>query len=238
MFHEPRNPSSETPAAPAQPPLDSVHDRLVRVRRRFGERLTLVSALGPQSLLILDLLAEQGAIPNLAFLDTGAHFAETLSFLGEVEARYGVAIERLAAADPEPEQWTRDPRACCAARKVEPLRRHLVRFDAWISGIRADQTEERRAARAIAWDDGYGLWKVSPLVDWSRPQVLAALAARGVPTHPLLSRGFASVGCAPCTRPSEDERGGRFVGQARRECGIHLAGAPALRPTHSFTLGS
>jgi phosphoadenosine phosphosulfate reductase len=210
---------------PVGPPLDEARALLQRVVRRFGPRLVLVSALGPQSLLVLDLLVELGHRPDVAFLETGAHFPETLALLGAVEARYGLVIRRVAPEAVVERQWATDPIACCEARKVEPLRRLLVRYDAWISGVRADQTDSRASAQALAWDASYGLWKVNPLVGWSRSQVDAELLRRGAPTNPLLRRGYGSVGCAPCTRPSAGERDGRFVGQGRQECGIHLRGA-------------
>ena len=219
------SPPRVVPDEPAD--VDGALEFLRRVVARFTDRLVLVSGLGPQSLLVLDLLAELGRPPRVVFLDTEAHFPETLTLRERVQARYGVEVEPVAPVVVIDRHWAADPAACCEARKVEPLRRILVRYDAWISGVRADQTAARAEARAIAWDDAYGLWKVNPLVGWTRAQVLAEIARRGVPVNALLARGYGSVGCAPCTRPSVAERGGRFVGQGRDECGIHARPARA-----------
>ena len=186
------------------------------------ERACLASSLGPQSLVILDLLTGMGRSLPVLFLDTGEHFPETLSFLERVERRYGIAITRVVPESPVAGQWSTDPDACCANRKVEPLRRALRPFQAWITGIRRDQTANRAAARAVDWDLQFGLWKVNPMVRWSRTQVDAYLHRHDVPSHPLLAEGYTSIGCRPCTGPADDERAGRWAGSAKTECGLHL----------------
>jgi phosphoadenosine phosphosulfate reductase len=196
---------------------------LVAVVDAYPGRVALVSALGLQSLLALDMVFEAGREVPLVFLDTGHHFDATLALLDRVQARWGCEVVRVAPDGPGPGPQD-DPVACCAHRKVAPLARALKGYDAWISGIRADQTRERAHAPRFGWDEVHGLWKLNPFLRWSREQVLAEIARRDLPAHPLLSQGYASVGCAPCTQPSADgaERTGRFVGQGRRECGIHL----------------
>jgi phosphoadenosine phosphosulfate reductase len=204
---------------------------LVAVADAFPGRVALVSALGMQSLLALDLLAEAGRSVPLLFLDTGHHFDATLELLDRVQARWGCPVVRLTPEGPGPGP-SDDPTACCAHRKVAPLSRALREYDTWISGIRADQTAERAHAPRFGWDEAHGLWKLNPFLRWSREQVRAEIARRDLPSHPLWSQGYASVGCAPCTQPSADgaERSGRFVGQGRRECGIHLPRRAAVTP--------
>ena len=107
-------------------------------------------------------------------------------------------------------------------RKVAPLRELLGGYEAWISGIRRDQSPARANAEVVEWDESFGLVKINPLVAWTRDEVQAYIRLQGLPVNPLLSQGFGSVGCWPCTHPSADERGGRWVGRAKTECGIHL----------------
>jgi phosphoadenosine phosphosulfate reductase len=185
------------------------------------ERVCLASSLGPQSLVVIDLLAGLGHRVPVLFLDTGAHFPETIDFLGQVEHRWGLTIERVRPPEVVAGEWAVDADACCARRKVEPLRRALRGYDAWITGIRRDQTEHRSRARAVDWDGRFGLWKVNPMVRWDRARVEAYHRAHRLPAHPLWSQGYASVGCAPCTAPGV-ERDGRWAGTGKTECGLHL----------------
>ncbi|MBM4389660.1 MAG: phosphoadenylyl-sulfate reductase [Deltaproteobacteria bacterium] len=188
---------------------------------QFGPRAALVSALGPQTLCILQLLRQEGLSLPTFFLDTGCHFAETLAFRQEVERHFGVEVHAVRPAlDPGPLHAT-DPERCCAIRKVQPLQQLLGGFEAWVSGIRAEQTADRAEAAAVEWDLRFGLWKVNPLLGWSRATVDEFLSRHGVPTNPLLASGYRSIGCAPCTQPSTDERGGRWPGLAKTECGLH-----------------
>jgi phosphoadenosine phosphosulfate reductase len=204
---------------------------LVAVVDAFPGRVALVSALGLQSLLALDMLADAGRVVPLVFLDTGHHFDATLALLDRVQARWGCEVVRVTPDGPGPGP-AEDPAACCAHRKVAPLTRVLSGYDAWISGIRADQTAERASAARFGWDEAHGLWKLNPFLRWSREQVRAEVLRRDLPAHPLWAQGYASVGCAPCTQPSADgaERSGRFVGQGRRECGIHLPRRASVAP--------
>jgi phosphoadenylyl-sulfate reductase (thioredoxin) len=220
------------PVPPTLP--DEPHAVLLTAADLFGDKLVLVSSLGLQSLLALDMLADAGRSVRVAFLDTGRHFDETLAFLDVVEARWNLRIDRLVPVDgaPEPEP---DGVACCHARKVAPLAQYLAGRGAWISGIRADQTAERQHADVVGWDDRNGLWKINPFLRWTRHQVADEVRRRDLPVHPLRARGYASIGCAPCTRPSDDERAGRFAGQGRKECGLHVA-ARANPLTNRLTL--
>ena len=212
-------------SAPLLVPDHDAHEVLRATVTQFGHRAALVSALGPQTLCILEMLRQDNLSLPVYFLDTGCHFAETLAFRRQVEDHFGIVIRAVSpAVDPGP-LYTTDPEGCCAARKVEPLRRLLSGFEAWVSGIRADQTGDRASASPVEWDTSFHLWKVNPLLRWTRGDVDAYLSRHGVPTNPLLSRGYRSVGCAPCTAPSTEERGGRWAGLAKTECGLHRRGA-------------
>ncbi len=213
------------------PDLEDAEEVLGWATDTFGERVALATSLGPQSLVILDLLHRMGRPIPVFFLDTGLLFDETYALRVTIEDRYGVTVQPVTprrsvaeqARDEGPTLWARDPDRCCALRKVAPLRDALVDLDAWITGLRRDQSASRAATRAIAWDGATDRVKVSPLATWSRDAVLAYLRDRDVPFNPLLDRGYRSVGCWPCTRavPDGDERAGRWAGTEKTECGIH-----------------
>src|SRR5262249_13028583 len=127
---------------------------------------------------------------------------------------------------------------CCAMRKVEPLRRALGGLEAWITGLRRDQAVTRGATRKLEWDETFGVLKLNPLADWSLDQVWEYVRRHGVPYNRLHDRGFASIGCAPCTRatrPGEDIRAGRWWWELsdQKECGLHSESPPRARNTEN-----
>jgi len=213
----------------APPTTEDALEVLDWATRRFADRIVLSTSLGPQSIVILDLLERLDRGVDTVLLDTGLLFNETYALRRDVQERFGVEVRRAAGPSLRvqeklhgPRLWERDPDACCALRKVRPLRAVLGEYDAWISGIRRDQSPARSKAQNVEWDETHGLVKVNPLVGWSRDEVQAYIRSRDLPVNPLLSQGYGSVGCWPCTRPSHDERGGRWAGRDKTECGIHL----------------
>ena len=200
--------------------------------REFGDELVLATSLGPQSLVILDLLASLECGVRTIFLDTGLMFDETVQLKDRVERHFGIAIESVRPMQTVEEMsqregptlWQLDPDRCCALRKVEPLRRALAGERAWITGIRRSHSKTRAETQPIEWDENHGLVKVNPLAEWTREQVMEHLEENGVPYNPLLRDGYTSIGCSPCTRRasgSDDERAGRWAGNQKTECGIH-----------------
>ncbi|MFN5804997.1 MAG: phosphoadenylyl-sulfate reductase, partial [Opitutia bacterium] len=179
--------------------------------------------------------AKTAGLPIKAFtLNTGLLFPETLAFKAEIERILGITVDEVQpeqtveqqAATHGPELWKRDPEKCCELRKVQPLGRRLFELDLWISGLRRDQSAERASTPLLSLagrPDGSDVWKLNPLVDWSKERVREYLAQHGLPHNPLIDRGYRSIGCAPCTVPSSggDERGGRWPGFDKRECGLH-----------------
>ncbi len=169
---------------------------------------------------------------DVLFLDTGYHFPETYATRNEVARALDVRVvdvlpkKTVAEQDAEhgAELFSRDPALCCAMRKVEPLHASLAGYDVWFTGVRRDEAPTRTNTPLITWDERNGLIKVNPLAAWTFDQLLDYAGEHEVPVNLLLSNGYPSIGCAPCTRPvaeGEDPRAGRWAGLTKTECGLH-----------------
>ncbi len=199
-------------------------------------RIAAVSSFGAESALLLAFVAEIDPSVPVIFLETGKHFPETLAYRAQLAEHLGLLDVRdvaprqtaLAAGDPTGELWYYDQDACCSLRKVVPLERALSPFDAWISGRKRFQTTTR-AAMPFVERVGDQI-KLNPLADWDARRIHDEMERRALPQHPLVARGYPSIGCAVCTRAvgeGEDARAGRWAGSRKIECGIHDA-APVL----------
>ncbi len=160
---------------------------------------------------------------EVVFLDTEAHFPETLSFVEEVRAHCGL---NLTVTKPGPDAAAHPcgTEQCCRFRKVEPLRRALAGRRAWLTSLKRIDGPTRADAPIVGWDASFGLVKVNPLVTWTDDDISSYLADHGLPVHPLVPQGYRSIGCAPTTRPvgkGEDPRSGRWSGLDKSECGLH-----------------
>ncbi|WP_414901903.1 phosphoadenylyl-sulfate reductase [Sphingomonas flavalba] len=195
-------------------------------------RIGLVSSFGAESAVLLHLVAQVDRAVPLIFVNTQKIFGETLAYRDELAERLGFIDLRvyrpdpriLAARDETGLRWSYDPDGCCGIRKVEPLRRALLPFDAWISGRKGFQSGTRAALPRFEIDEGR--LKLNPLADWTKADLDAYFAEHALPRHPLEAQGYPSIGCAPCTskvRPGEDPRAGRWRGWDKVECGIHVA---------------
>jgi phosphoadenosine phosphosulfate reductase len=208
----------------------------------FGERLAIGTSFGKDGLVLLDHLRTMAPTVPVLFLETGYHFPETLALRDQLVSAWGIHVVNIRPPQTVEEQdrefgkdlFTRDPDLCCFRRKVDPLRRELLGYDAWLTGVRRDQHAGRAAVPLVEWqelDPGIrGIFKLNPLAAWSRGQVDAYLDDHHLPRHPLWEQGYASIGCAPCTRKlrlGESERAGRWSGTGKVECGIHLMGKPS-----------
>ena len=193
-------------------------------------RVAAVSSFGTESAVLLDLVAAADKDVPVIFLNTQKIFGETLAYRDELAERLGLTDLRvyrpdprlLAAKDATSLRWSYDPDGCCDLRKVEPLRRALAPFDAWISGRKGFQGKTRGALPRFEIDEGR--LKINPLADWDKAALDAAFASRDLPRHPLEAQGYPSIGCVPCTsqvQPGEDPRAGRWRGWDKTECGIH-----------------
>jgi phosphoadenosine phosphosulfate reductase len=185
-------------------------------------------------MVLLDLALRIEPKLNVFVVDTELLFPETYSLIERVERRYGVAVERVRPEQSVAAQnvthgdalWRRDPDACCDLRKVEPLRRYLRGFDAWMTAIRRDQSQTRTEIALRAWDESAQIVKVAPLADWTDDDVWTYVSANDVPVNTLHFDGYPSIGCTHCTRrvlSGENARAGRWSGFDKVECGIHVA---------------
>ncbi len=203
---------------------------LGEIAPRFPRWIALANSFGPEDCLLVDVIARARLGVEVFTLDTGYLFPETYALWNRLEERYRIPI-RPVRPDPADVEggpihpWERDPDRCCELRKVRPLRAALADLGAWVTGIRREQTPERGGAKVVEWDARFGLVKVNPLAAWTAEEVWAYVKRFAVPTNSLHERGYPSIGCAPCTSPvklGEDPRAGRWRGQDKKECGLHV----------------
>jgi len=197
----------------------------------FGDRLCLTCSWQRQSSALVHMVSDVDVDVDVVELDTLVLFDETYATRDRLVERYGLNLKSFRPIDPIERLWETDPDRCCGIRKVEPLERALRGYDAWITGIRREQSPTRANAQKVEWSERYGVWKIQPLVDWDAKRVQAYLTVNEVPYNPLHDRGYPSIGCVHCTRPvavGEDERAGRWSGSGKLECGIH-GNAPLIK---------
>jgi phosphoadenosine phosphosulfate reductase len=212
---------------------------LAWVERRFGARAAIASSFGVEDMVLIDLARTHAPSVRLFTLDTGRLPPETYEVMDVVRRRYGVEIETFFPARERVEalestkgyfsfkQSIEERKECCGIRKVEPLRRALAGREAWVTGLRREQSVTRTSVESVELDVAHGLVKVSPLTRWTSREVWEYVKTHGVPYNALHDRGYPSIGCAPCTRavrPYEDERAGRWWWESpeNRECGLHV----------------
>jgi phosphoadenosine phosphosulfate reductase len=188
----------------------------------FGDSIALAASF--EDIVLIDLATKVAPGIEVVFLDTEAHFPETLSFVEEVRARYGL---NLTVTKPGPDAAAHPCGAeeCCRFRKVEPLRRALDGKRAWLTSLKRSDGPTRADTPIVSWDASFELVKVNPLVTWKDDDIASYLADHGLPVHPLVPLGYRSIGCAPTTRPvaeGEDPRAGRWSGLDKSECGLHV----------------
>lgn len=200
------------------------------IREDFSGRIALVSSFGAESAVLLHLVSRIDKSTPVIFLETGKHFAQTLSYRKTLVKRLGLtnlcdirpSQELARARDPKGDLWNYDADACCTLRKVEPLRDALVGFDAWITGRKQFHGGGRTALPAFEANETH--IKINPLIRWSKTDIEAYMSAHDLPAHPLIDQGYPSIGCWPCTHPvadGGDVRAGRWRGATKTECGIH-----------------
>ncbi|EKE45083.1 phosphoadenosine phosphosulfate reductase [Oceaniovalibus guishaninsula JLT2003] len=241
---------------PLEAPLSTAAERAAELNARYAHhsasavlkhalsdpqvgQIVLISSFGAESVVLLHLLAVADRSVPVVFLDTEMLFPETLDYQSTVARQLGLTDIRrirpdraaMLERDADGLLHRTDPDACCVLRKAEPLARALAPFDAWITGRKRFQGAERKALEFFEADSD-GRIKVNPLAHWSREDVSDYLINNRLPRHPLVSRGYKSIGCMPCTTrvaEGEDDRAGRWRGINKVECGIHFVGGRAVR---------
>jgi phosphoadenosine phosphosulfate reductase len=202
----------------------------------YPGRIALVSSFGADAAALLHMVSRIDPATPVIFVDTGQHFPETLAYRDELCRTLGLtnvvvaepAVETIAKEDPEKFLFASDPDRCCEIRKTRPLAEAMKEFDAWITGRKGFQSANR-ANLPLFEAEGERI-KINPLVGWSASEVVNYIAEAGLPRHPLVAKGFPSIGCLPCTgpvKPGEDERAGRWRGRGKIECGIHVGALDA-----------
>ncbi len=191
-------------------------------RGRFGAGLVLAASF--QDCVLLDIVT--GVFPGIEviFLDTGAHFPETLEYVELARGHYNLNLTVLQPSE-EAAAWPCGSSRCCELRKVRPLNAHLANRQAWITGLRRVETPQRAHAPIIGWDQARGLAKINPLASWSDQDMASYVCQHDLPVHPLTAAGYLSIGCAPTTKPvveGQDQRAGRWAGSGKTECGLHI----------------
>jgi phosphoadenosine phosphosulfate reductase len=205
-------------------------DVIAWAAKTFGRRLCITSSM--TDAVIIHLASQQVPDIDVLFLDTGYHFAETIGTRDAVSAVYPVNVinvtppTTVAEQDAElgPKLYSRNPDLCCYLRKVVPLEQALGPYDAWITGVRREETDARSDTGAVMWDPRREMIKVNPIVEWSQQEVDDYIATNGVLVNPLVFDGYPSIGCQTCTVRVEDgadPRSGRWSGTGKTECGLH-----------------
>ena len=187
----------------------------------FGSELVLAASF--EDVVLIDLVTKVAPGIEVIFLDTEAHFPETLAFVEEVRARYDLNLT-VTKPGPEAADHPCGSEMCCQFRKVAPLRRAVQGRRAWLTSLKRADGPTRADAPVVSWDAAFGLVKINPVVTWTNDDIASYLADHELPVHPLVSRGYLSIGCAPTTRPvadGEDPRAGRWAGLDKSECGLH-----------------
>lgn len=202
--------------------------------QRYSDKLAVVTSFQPTGIVTLHMLSEIAPGTTVLTLDTGLLFPETYTLIDEMERTLKLKLVRVRPQQTVAQQaetygdalWARDPDRCCGLRKVAPLDEALTDYDAWITGLRRDQSEGRKSIPILDHDKRYNKIKISPLATWTEEMVWMYIRAYELPYNALHDQQYFSIGCQPCTRPvgaDEDRRAGRWSGINKTECGIHVA---------------
>lgn len=208
------------------------------IYKEFGSKVALASSLGAEDQVLTDIIVKNAKGLKIFSLDTGRLNPETLDTLDATELKYSKKLEVFYPEAKNVQDFVNSNsinafyesiekrKACCFARKIEPLQRALKPLDAWITGLRREQSVTREGMRVVEWDEGNQLIKFNPLIDWSEEDIWNYIKKEGVPYNKLHDLGYPSIGCAPCTRAikdGEDVRAGRWWWEnpEHKECGLH-----------------
>jgi phosphoadenosine phosphosulfate reductase len=196
----------------------SAQEVLAYAIEHFHPQLKTACSFQKEETVLAHMLSEIAPDAKLFTIDTGVLFPETLATWKQFEERFGLEIEVIDASSPG-EPWSREN--CCGQAKVDGLEQALQGVEAWVTGIRREQSPTRANAAKLERDEKRGIWKVSPLADWSGKDVWNYIFKHDLPYNPLHDHGYDSIGCAPCTLPGSG-REGRWAGEDKTECGLHV----------------
>ena len=214
--------------------------------KKFGSKIVLASSLGAEDQVLTHMVASVYKSARIFVLDTGRLHQETYDTMDKTMKKYGISLEVYFPEAAAIEQMVRtqgpnlfydsveNRKMCCQIRKVEPLKRVLKTAEAWITGIRREQSVTRKEVQLAEWDEAHGILKLNPLANWSNEQVWSYIKEHNIPYNALHDQGYPSIGCAPCTRaiqPGEDLRAGRWWWEnpENKECGLHVVDGKLVR---------
>ncbi len=200
----------------------------------YGDNLAVVTSFQPTGIVTLHMLSEVAPETTILTLDTGLLFPETYALMDDLEARLDLRLIRVKPALTVAQQaeahgaelWSHNPDLCCNIRKTVPLNETLVGYDAWVTGLRRDQSVGRQTTPIVSWDAKNQKVKLSPFATWTEEMIWTYIHAYELPYNTLHDHNYPTIGCYPCTQAvspdSQDKRAGRWVGHAKTECGIHI----------------
>ena len=205
----------------------------------YAGKIAFASSMGAEDQVITQMMAGIDNKAKIFTLDTGRMFPETYELIEKTNARYKIKIQLYFPEREQVEAMVNEKginlfyesienrKQCCHLRKIVPLKRALAGMEVWISGLRRSQSVTRKDMKMVEWDEGNGLIKINPLIDWSEAQVWDYIKNSNIPYHALHDQGFPSIGCQPCTRavePGQDVRAGRWWWELPegKECGLHV----------------
>jgi phosphoadenosine phosphosulfate reductase len=208
---------------------------LKRYIPKYYPRIAIASSFSVEDTIIIDMATKIEPQIKVLYIDTAFHFKETDEVIQALRKKYDLNLVKYSSLLSLEEQklkygpalYERDPDLCCQLRKVEPIKRALHELDAWIAGLRREQSSTRRNIQQVEQecrDDGRLITKLNPLATWTKQQVWQYIADNRLPYNALYDKGYTSIGCAPCTRPvseQNNDRAGRWAGKGKLECGIH-----------------
>ncbi len=202
--------------------------------QEYEEDIVYACSFGAESSVLLHLISKIRPNAHITFIDTDLHFKETYEILNEVKEKYPDfqinSIHTCLSLEDQAKQygeklWERNPNQCCQIRKIEPLKKELKRYKAWISGLRRSQSETRATIDYLNLDHKFKMIKVCPLIHWQWDEIWMYIKLHDLPYHELHDKGYPSIGCEVCTNPvigEDDSRAGRWLNHQKTECGLHM----------------
>lgn len=214
-------------------------DVITFFHKLYGKKIAFASSMGAEDQVLTHLISESAPGMRIFTLDTGRMFEETYDLIAITEKRYNTRIQLFFPDPSEVENMVESKginlfydsvdnrKLCCNIRKADPMKRALLGTDAWISGLRREQSVTRNEVQVVEWDNKYNKLKINPLINWTSQDLWEYIRNNKIPYNTLHDKGFPSIGCLPCTRavlPGEDIRAGRWWWEspANRECGLHI----------------